>query len=88
MCDGVVDLLKIDCEGGEYTILLTTPIEVFSRIRNIVFEYHEIDGFQAKLVAVKQRLCDIGYSLKTHGSLIFASRTYDYPFGSEAAARS
>ncbi len=70
----VIDLLKIDCEGGEYTILSTTPSEVFNRIRNIVFEYHEIDGFETKLEAVKQRLCEEGFSLKTRGSLISASR--------------
>lgn len=69
-----IDLLKIDCEGGEYTILSTTPAEVFDRIRNVVFEYHEIDGFEAKLTAVKQKLCDAGFSLKARGSLIFASR--------------
>ena len=70
----VIDLLKIDCEGGEYTILSTTPTEVFDRIRNVVFEYHEIDGFKAKLTAVKQKLCDEGFSLKARGSLISASR--------------
>lgn len=69
-----IDLLKIDCEGGEYDILSTTGSEVFTRIRNIVFEYHPIDGFAAKLRAVKQRLTDEGYSLKAHGSLVSASR--------------
>lgn len=44
-----VDLLKIDCEGGEYTVLESTPPDVFSRIRNIVFEYHDIDGGWTKL---------------------------------------
>jgi FkbM family methyltransferase len=69
----VIDLLKIDCEGGEYDILSAAPTEVLVRIRNIVFEYHEIEGFEAKLESVKQRLCDHGYSLRTHGSLVFAS---------------
>lgn len=69
-----IDLLKIDCEGGEYTILTTTPSEVFKNIRNIVFECHEIEGFEAKLEAVKQRLCGEGYSLKVRASLVFASR--------------
>jgi FkbM family methyltransferase len=68
-----IDLLKIDCEGGEYDILSATPTEVLHRIRNIVFEYHEIEGFEVKLEAVKQRLRHEGYLLKTHGSLIFAS---------------
>jgi len=69
-----IDLLKIDCEGGEYSILSSTPTAVFRNIRNIVFECHEIDGFQAKLEAVKDKLTEEGYSLVTRGSLISASR--------------
>jgi FkbM family methyltransferase len=69
-----VDLLKIDCEGGEYDILLTTPSAVLSGVKNIVFEYHEIDGFQQKLNAVRERLSAEGFLLKTRGCLIAASR--------------
>jgi FkbM family methyltransferase len=69
-----IDLLKIDCEGGEYDILSATPKDVLNRIGNIVFEYHEIEGYKVKLEHLKKKLCDEGYSLKTHGSLIFASR--------------
>jgi FkbM family methyltransferase len=69
-----VDLLKIDCEGGEYDILLTTPSGVLSGVKNIVFEYHEIDGFQQKLNAVRERLSAEGFLLKTRGCLIAARR--------------
>lgn len=69
-----VDLLKIDCEGGEFAILESTPTEVFSRIRNIVFEYHQIDGVWAKLESAKQRLRREGYALHMRGGLISASR--------------
>ncbi len=69
-----IDLLKIDCEGGEYDILSNAPSEVLRRVRNIVFEYHEIDGFKFKLKAVTQRLCTEGFSLTTRGCLISASR--------------
>jgi len=69
-----VDLLKIDCEGGEFPILESTPAEVFSRIRNIVFEYHQIDGVWARLDSVKQRLRGLGYALHTRGGLISATR--------------
>jgi len=69
-----IDLLKIDCEGGEYEILATTPSEVLHSIQNIVFECHEIDGFEAKLKGIKQRLRDEGYVLGARGSLVFASR--------------
>lgn len=71
----VIHLLKIDCEGGEYDILLTSPSDVYSRVHNVVFEYHEIDGFAAKLEAVKQRLRDEGFYFEVHGSLVSASRT-------------
>jgi len=70
----IIDLLKIDCEGGEYSILLSTPGTVLERIRNLVFEYHEIDGFEEKLTAVKQRLYEAGFSLRNCGSIISGSR--------------
>jgi FkbM family methyltransferase len=71
---GTVDLLKIDCEGGEYAILESTPSDVLSCIRNIVFEYHDIDEGWAKLDSVKQRLRREGYALRMRRGLITASR--------------
>ena len=69
-----VDLLKIDCEGGEYAILESIPADVLSRIRNIVFEYHDIDGGWARLESVKQRLRSHGYALHVRKGLVTASR--------------
>jgi FkbM family methyltransferase len=69
-----VDLLKIDCEGGEYKILLTAPPEVLGRVKNIVFEFHEIPGYLAQLNAVKERLIREDFSIRTHGHLVYASR--------------
>ena len=42
----VVDLLKLNCEGAEYEILMKTPLEVLNKIKNIRMEYHnfELDG--------------------------------------------
>lgn len=34
------DLLKLDCEGGEYDILLNSGDEVFGKIKQISMEYH------------------------------------------------
>jgi FkbM family methyltransferase len=70
-----VDLVKIDCEGGEYAILESTPADVFRRIRNIVFEYHQIDGAWAKLESVMQRLRREGYALQMRGGLVWAHRS-------------
>lgn len=35
-----VDLMKIDIEGSEYEVLLSTPPEVLKRITRIALEYH------------------------------------------------
>jgi FkbM family methyltransferase len=37
-----VDLLKMDIEGAEHEVLLSTRPETFARIRRIQFEYHEL----------------------------------------------
>jgi FkbM family methyltransferase len=34
-------LLKLDCEGAEYTILFNTPEAILARIERIVMEYHD-----------------------------------------------
>ncbi len=38
-----VDLLKLDCEGAEYEILMAAPSGVLKRIHRIVMEYHNMD---------------------------------------------
>lgn len=35
-----IDFLKIDCEGSEYEVLLTTPKKCFERINRIAMELH------------------------------------------------
>jgi FkbM family methyltransferase len=68
-----VDLLKIDIEGGEYSVLESAPADVLRRIRNIVFEYHDIDGGWDKLESVNQRLRCEGYTLHMARGLVWAS---------------
>jgi FkbM family methyltransferase len=69
-----VDLLKMDIEGAEYDILDGASTAVLSRIRNIVFEYHEIERGWERLENVKQRLSKEGYHLQAGRGLIWASR--------------
>jgi FkbM family methyltransferase len=38
------DVLKIDCEGAEYEILLNTSRRTFDRIHKIVLEWHGVKG--------------------------------------------
>jgi FkbM family methyltransferase len=37
----VIDLLKIDCEGEEYTIIPASGENVWRRVRSIAIEYHQ-----------------------------------------------
>lgn len=69
-----VDLLKIDCEGGEFSIIDSTPSEVFSRIQNLVFEYHQVEDLWAKLDRAKERLRSEGYMLQMGTGLVYATR--------------
>ena len=43
MAGGTVDLMKVDCEGGEYGFLTGAPLEVLGRIGAIIGEYHLAD---------------------------------------------
>ena len=70
----VVDLLKVDCEGGEYDIFPTVTDETYSRIRNIVFEYHKVDGFKEKFELVLSRLRSVGYILRVGKKIVYAYR--------------
>lgn len=36
-----VDFLKVDCEGGEFDILLNTPADTLHKINHIALEYHD-----------------------------------------------
>jgi FkbM family methyltransferase len=69
-----IDLLKVDCEGGEYEILPATPDEVYDRIDQIVFEFHKVDGYEAKLARVVEKLERVGYTLTRAGMLMYATR--------------
>ncbi|MDJ0702898.1 MAG: FkbM family methyltransferase [Leptolyngbyaceae cyanobacterium MO_188.B28] len=70
-----IDLLKVDCEGGEYDIFPGLTDETLRCIRNIVFEYHRVDGFEEKLDHVMERLKSTGYQLRLEGNICYASRS-------------
>jgi FkbM family methyltransferase len=42
-----IDLLKLDCEGAEYDILLTAAPETLARVKRIVMETHNTDAHTA-----------------------------------------
>jgi FkbM family methyltransferase len=69
-----VDLLKIDCEGGEYEMLPVIPDHVLVCTRNIVFEFHVVEGYEPKLKLAKERLLSAGFILHQNGMIISACR--------------
>ena len=38
---GQVDLLKIDCEGAEFSIIEDSPVDIFDNVSHIFLEYHD-----------------------------------------------
>ena len=58
------DLLKIDCEGGEYDILYNLPAEYYKRISHIRMEYHNhLQNDRNTGKALIQFLTDQGFKI-------------------------
>lgn len=34
------DLLKLDCEGAEFDIIMNSPVDIFSKVNSMIIEYH------------------------------------------------
>lgn len=43
---GPVDVVKIDCEGGEYDLVLASSASSWSSVQRVVMEYHPVAGRQ------------------------------------------
>jgi FkbM family methyltransferase len=65
---GVVDYLKLDCEGAEYDVLYGCPPELFERIGTIVVETHPGRAENQNKAALKRYLTSVGYTTKTDNS--------------------
>ena len=60
-----IQLLKVDCEGGEYGIFRSLTQELASRIDQIAMEVHRVSG--ESLDALAQTLQSLGFSIKRFG---------------------
>jgi FkbM family methyltransferase len=56
------DLLKIDCEGSEYDILMNTPKAIFERIPHIRLEWHTVPNVSIDDLA--KFLTGMGYAVE------------------------
>jgi FkbM family methyltransferase len=59
-----IDLLKLDCEGGEYPILLGAGDAALRRVRRVALEYHPATGHS--LAELQGRLGAAGFRQTLH----------------------
>jgi FkbM family methyltransferase len=72
-----LDLLKMDCEGAEYEILLNTPPEKLLLVERIIMEYHDLDVQQSHPVLV-DFLGRQGYQVTCRENIVHADIGYLY----------
>ena len=41
---GPIEVIKMDCEGGEYDLVYKSSPESWSTVQRLVLEYHDVDG--------------------------------------------
>jgi FkbM family methyltransferase len=61
-----ISLLKLDCEGSEYEIVLDTAARSWERVRRVIVEFHPVGGRSASELV--QRLESLGLSLVGNSS--------------------
>lgn len=61
-----VAFIKFNCEGAEFPILVTAPVEILKRIRMMLVMYHLdlVDGYS--LDDILDRLAEAGFHISTH----------------------
>lgn len=87
-----VDLLKLDCEGAEFSILLESPDSAFNQVQRIVLEYHDFPGLDHRRLIT--RLEQLGYVVKRTANpvhewlgFLYACRRHDGTEAELASAR-
>lgn len=69
-----IDYLKMDCEGGEYDIILNWSQSFAEKIKVMVLEYHDHPKYMYRDLI--QRLSEQGFAVKEHeGHYLFATRS-------------
>lgn len=71
------DLLKIDCEGSEYPILLNSRMSTLKKINRMIGELHFFnEKMKADYICLKKKLKDAGFTLLTWGNPVHNSICY------------
>lgn len=70
-----VDLLKVDCEGGEYDIFTHASDDALARIQRFTMEWHLVgDRTQALRGAMVERLRNSGFRMWEDGQILRGTR--------------
>ena len=64
------DFLKLDCEGCEYDVIITTPYEILKKIDKISMEFHEHTKYKIK--KLKEKLQECGFNIKIKNQMLYA----------------
>jgi methyltransferase, FkbM family len=61
-----IDLLKIDCEGSEYPIIYETPAHLWTRVRRMTIEVHNLDNETRNADCLGKYLQQQGFDITTN----------------------
>lgn len=64
-----VDLLKLDCEGAEYEILMNAQEETLAKVQRIVMEYHNVDVDHTHVQLIRF-LESVGYTVSWEQNIV------------------
>ncbi len=70
-----IDLLKLDCEGAEYAILMDSLQDVLMRIDRVIMEVHDLDS-ERNHQALQAFLSDSGFQVKWHANIVHGDIGY------------
>ena len=59
------NLIKMDCEGAEYEIIESLPLEYFKKISKLIIEYHFADSKPKLVNDIKTKLMTASFKIST-----------------------
>ncbi len=68
------DLLKMDCEGSEYSVLYNCPPDYLERIAQVAIEVHQGSGSEQNIEALGDYLSGSGFQIRKHDHMLWGWR--------------
>ncbi|UCG99858.1 MAG: FkbM family methyltransferase [Deltaproteobacteria bacterium] len=64
------DMLKMDCEDAEYSILYNCPADYLERIAQMAIEVHQGSGSEQNIEALEDYLSESGFQIRKHAHML------------------